>query len=88
MRDSNSVAGELSIKLHLHTLDTQIPHPDAEQTVLQYSNESVPISFMGYHVLINIIGSSLACLYKTIDDGMHQAILILWDWRSGKVLGV
>ncbi|KIM28850.1 hypothetical protein M408DRAFT_329282 [Serendipita vermifera MAFF 305830] len=67
-----------SMKLHLRTLDSNVPHPDAAEPILEIQNQS--------WVTIHISGSALACLFVEPVPNATDFVVV-WDWKSGHMLG-
>lgn len=67
---------DFGINVHIHTFDTNTPHPDAKMALLHMPNQK--------WVTVHISGPILACLFA--DSGMD--VLVVWDWRAGEKIGV
>lgn len=71
------------VNLHVRTLSTNIPHPEAHKPVIQFN---IPFNPRGNDlsaVTIQLASDVLSLFFSTGPGSPH---LILWDWKTGTVL--
>ncbi|KAG8814309.1 hypothetical protein FRC17_001208 [Serendipita sp. 399] len=77
---------KLIFKLHLHSLASNLPHPEATNPILEYDCMS---TWMSYSFVMQIMGNSLGVLFTSgvLGDSDYERFVV-WDWTTSEKRGM
>ena len=85
-------SGGDGFRVHFRRLSDARPHPQAKQPFVDYALRNAkgdPIPYIYASVIIQIVGTHVVILFRTLlDQRRHADTLAVWDHSTGEMKGV